>query len=145
MNSDKAALAATCSDSEFTSDTVPFVSNAALMELAKLGLFPIAAAISASVSSCAGAPLNSVFKRASTYEAVAFNASPADSADALLFNAASVDCNEANEAAIALDADATVDARADVSATRAVLTAAFDKLNPANANDAALSMDATPL
>jgi hypothetical protein len=26
-----------------------------------------------------------------------------------------------------------------------VLTAAFDKLNPANANDAALSMDATPL
>lgn len=145
MNSDKAALAATCSDSEFAVVTVPFVSNAALMELAKLGLFPRAAAISASVSSCAGAPLNSVFRRASAYEAVAFNARPADSADTLFFNAASVDCNEANEAEIALEADATVDARADVSAARAVLTAAFDKLNSANANDAALSTDTTPL
>ena len=144
MKSDKAALAATCTDSEFTAAVVPFVSNAALMELAKLGLFPSAAAISASVSNCDGAPLNSVFRRASTYEAVAFNANPADSADTLFFTAASLDCNDANDAAIALDADATVETRAEVSALKAVLSPAVDKLSVANASDATLSMDATP-
>jgi hypothetical protein len=121
------------------------VANAAVMELAKVALFPKAAAISASVFSCEGAPFSSMEIFPSTNEVVAFSANAADSVDTLLFNAASVDCNTDNDVEIAPDRDATVEVRAEISPLIAVLITVLEPFSNANGSDAVLSMEATPL
>jgi hypothetical protein len=87
-------------------------------------LLPNAAAISASVFNCEGAPFNSVVILLSKYAVVAFGANAADNTDTLPFNALLDVCNEANEAVIAPDTDAIDATRVEISATIAPLVAA---------------------
>ena len=121
------------------------MANAAVMELAKFGLFSKAAAISASVFSCEGAPFSSMEIFPSRNEVVAFSANAADSDDTPCFNAASVDCKADNDVEIAPDTDATVEVRAEISALIAVLITVLETFSNANDSDAVLSMEATPL
>jgi hypothetical protein len=115
------------------------------MELAKLGLFPKAAAISAIVFNWAGAPLSSVAILPSKYVVVAFGASAADSADTLLLTASLDVCSEVNEAAIAPDTAAMDATRVEVSAAMSPLVAVFTTFSDANDTDPATTSDAMAL
>lgn len=145
LSCDVSPFVAISSESEFTVLTLALVANAAMMELAKFGLFPKVAAISASVSNCEGAPLTSMEIFPSKYEVVAFRANPADNDDTLPFNAASVACNAAKEVEIASETDATVEVRAEISVLIAVLIAVLETFNNSNDSDAVWSIEATPL
>ena len=114
---------AIASDTVLASVAFPFAESAVEMELAKLGLLPNAAAISASVFNCAGAPFSSVAILPSKYAVVALGANAADSADTLPFNALLAVCSDANEAAMAPDTDAMDASRVEVSVATAALVA----------------------
>jgi hypothetical protein len=132
-------------DNEFTALTVPFVANAVVIELANVALLPKAAAISANVFNCEGAPANKVVTFSSKYVVVAFKASPADNVLTLVFNASFTDCNEENEAEINPDVEATFSRRLEISVEIAVLIVVLDAFSDENANEAVVSIDATAL
>ena len=145
VSSDNVALDAIATDRANASATFARADNAVVMELAKLGLLPNAAAISTSVFRLSGAPFSSADVFPSKYEAVAFNASADDSAVTLVLSALSADCNDAYVDATAPDTEATDATRVETSALSAVLSAVFVSFSDATESAIAAARDTMPL
>ena len=145
VSSDDVALAAIAADNAITSPTSARVVNALVMELAKLGSLPNAAAISSSVFKLSGAPFTSADVRPSKYAVVAFNASAADSVATLILSALSAACNVEYVDDTAPDTDATDAVRVETSVESAVASAVFALASDPTATAIALTTDATPL
>lgn len=143
VSSVKLPFAEIAADTVFTNEMSTFVDNAVDKELAKLGLFPRAAAISASVFRLSGAPASSVDIFPSKYETVAFVDNPADRVDTLFFSAVFAVCNEAIDVEMAPDTDATDAVRVETSVLNDVLIAFFVTSNAAIESDIRLATEVT--
>ena len=144
-SSDNVALVAIVTDRADASATFARADNAVVMELAKLGLLPNAAAISTSVFRLSGVPFSSADVFPSKYEAVAFNASADDSAATLVLSATSADCNDAYVAATAPDTEATDAPRVETSPLSAVVSAVFASFSDAAESAIAAARDMMPI
>lgn len=126
---------------EFTKEVSAFVDNTPMIELAKLGLLPSAAAISTSVFKWAGAPFNRLDIFPSKYEVVAFVVNSAERADTLDLSAESATCSDVNDNEIALNSDPVDAMRFELSEFNAVLSEPFTTSRAATEPDIALKSE----
>ena len=141
VTSDEYPFVAIVADNAVASVVAPLVASAVLMELAKLALLPIAAAISTNVFRLVGAPFTNAEILPSKYEVVAFVASASENVDMLVFNRSYLVCNDV----YAPDTDATDKVRVEISVLNNVLKPLFTRFNDATEPNIKLANEVIPL
>ena len=141
VTSSEFPLVAIVVDNALALEVVPFVASTVLIELAKLGLLPIAAAISTNVSKLVGAPFTNADILPSKYAVVAFVASASENVDMLVFNGSYLFCKDV----YAPDTDATDEVRVEISVLNDALNPVFTMFNDATDPDIALANEVIPL